>query len=63
MNDLPNGATIKYVNIGQQCEAGLFDRSFMCESTKTKRVQSRTCVVWLCDDHVDVVTIPITATE
>jgi hypothetical protein len=47
-----------FVGIPNTCEAGLFDASFVCDSTDVKRYQSATCVVRLCDDHAEIISIP-----
>ena len=44
------------------CEAGLFDSSFACDVTDTTRCQVNGCVVHLCAEHRNVITIRPTAT-
>ena len=58
MTDVPIGAVIQYVNDGQCCEAGMFDRSFTCTDTDTERCQLNSTVVWLCPTHKSVILIP-----
>lgn len=54
---MPDGSlSIQYMNVGQQCEAGLFDPSFACTETNTERHELNSTLVWLCDTHTYVLT-------
>ena len=40
-----------------RCEAGLFSPRFTCDATETKRHAIQSVIVWLCNEHSEVITI------
>lgn len=53
-----------FSRVAMQCEAGLFDQSFVCVSTNVERYVSGGTNVWLCSDHAHVIDIePVALTE